>query len=797
MIPEPAREAAPAAGAAAACRHCGQPLPAGAAGEFCCTGCAAARQTIEGLGLDRFYDRFVLDPAMAPLKPAADATLDATAYAEAIEGGRSRVHLMVDGLHCAACVWLIEGTLARDPRVLRARVNMTTRRLVVEWRGPPALADAVLAPLVRLGFTLAPYDPGRMADAAAQTERRLLQSMAVAGFAAANVMLLSVAVWSGLVGREAGGGMGVATRDLLHWISAAIALPAIAYAGLTFFEGAWRALRAGRSAMDVPIAVGVTLAAAASLYETIHSGTHAYFDSAVTLLFFLLIGRWLDQRARGRARSAAQHLLGLGARAVSLLRPDGTTERRVPEAVRPGDRVLVAAGERIGVDGRVAAGQSDVDTALVSGESVPVAVRPGSLVHAGTVNLTAPLTLVTTASGEGTLLAEIVRLMEAAEQGRARLVALADRVARIYAPVVHVAALATFLGWWLLLAAPWQTAMMHAVAVLIITCPCALGLAVPVVQVVTGGRLMRRGVLLKSATALERLAQVDTVVFDKTGTLTEGRPALLPDAGRSPADLEAAAGLAASSRHPLAQALVAAVGRPVAAAADVVEHPSRGLSWAGPAGEWRLGSRAFCGVGEAVLETDPELFLVRPGRAPVRFAFRDALRPDAANTVRRLRERGLAVRLLSGDRAPAVARAAAEAGIGEWQSGLDPAGKVAALAALAAAGQRVLMVGDGLNDAPALAAAHVSMAPAAAADVSQSAADLVFQGGRLAPVADALDAAATAGVRIRENLVLAIGYNALAVPLAVLGHVTPLVAAVAMSSSSILVIGNALRRGRR
>ncbi|MGE0725074.1 MAG: heavy metal translocating P-type ATPase, partial [Alphaproteobacteria bacterium] len=505
--------------------------------------------------------------------------------------------------------------------------------------------------------------------------------------------------------------------------------------------------------------------------------------------------RYLDHRARGRARAAATHLLAVAARSIGLLGADGSVRRMPADRARPGDRVLVAAGERIGVDGRIATGRSDVDTSLVTGESVPARVAPGDAVFAGTVNLTAPLTVTVGATADRTLLAEIVRLMEAAEHGRARLVALADRVARRYAPVVHTLALATFLGWVLLAGAPWQTALVHAVAVLIITCPCALGLAVPVVQVVASGRLLRAGVLLKSATALERLATVDTVVLDKTGTLTLGRPTLVDDPARAPGDLEDAARLAAASRHPLAQALLAALARPVAAAEGVVEHPGRGLSRCGPEGEWRLGSRAFCGAAAAE-STESELFLARPGRTPVRFAFADALRPDAAAVVATLQADGMRVVLLSGDRAPAVARIAAAAGIGEWFAGIDPAGKVAFLADLAAAGRRALMVGDGLNDAPALAAAHVSMSPATAADVSQTAADVVFQGTALAPVAAVLALARAAGRRVRENLALAIVYNLGAVPLAALGFVTPLLAAVAMSSSSILVIVNALRLAR-
>ncbi|WP_123695396.1 copper-translocating P-type ATPase [Allostella humosa] len=754
---------------------------------FCCTGCAAARATVEALGLDRFYERFVSDAGLRALRPDPAAQPEAAPFARDRGDGTATAHLMVDGLHCAACIWLIEAVLARDPRVVHARVNMTTRRLVVQWRGAPDLADAVLAPVARLGFALAPFDPARLADAGALEERRLLRALAVAGFAAGNVMLLSVAVWSGH-----DGGMGTATRDLMHWISAAIAMPAVLYAGRPYFEGAWRALSAGRTSMDVPIALGVTLATAMSLFETIRSGPYAYFDSAITLLFFLLIGRYLDHRARGRAREAAAHLLALRIQAATVLGADGTAERVPLDRIHTGDSVLVAAGERIAVDGIVQAGRSEVDTALVTGESVPAPAAPGTAVFAGTVNLSAPLTIRVKAIGEGTLLSEIVRLMEAAEHGRGRMVALADRVARRYAPVVHLAALATFLGWSLGMGVPWQQALLYAVAVLIVTCPCALGLAVPVVQIVASGGLMRRGVLLKSATALERLAAVDTVVLDKTGTLTLGRPSLIPDGARDPDDLVAAAGLAAASRHPLAQALINALGRPVAAADDVVEHPGQGLSWSAPEGEWRLGSRAFCGVAGNEGDT-PELFLARPGRAPVHFAFTDMLRPDAAATVGRLHRAGLRVLVLSGDRPAAVARAAAAAGIGEWQAATDPAAKVAFLEGLARAGRRVLMVGDGLNDAPALAAASVSMSPAAAADVSQAAADVVFQGWALAPVADTLQVARAAAARARENLVLAGLYNLCAVPLAVLGQVTPLVAAIAMSTSSIIVIANAMR----
>ncbi|MBX9633831.1 MAG: cadmium-translocating P-type ATPase, partial [Magnetospirillum sp.] len=560
-----------------------------------------------------------------------------------------------------------------------------------------------------------------------------------------------------------------------------------------FARSAFAALRAGRTNMDVPITLGVTLASAMSLAETMRSGEYAYFDSAITLLFFLLIGRYLDSRARGRARSAAEHLLTLDAVAVTVLEDDGTQRLLPPTKVSAGACVLVATGERIGVDGLIIDGVSDIDTSLISGESVPVAVAPGARVFAGTINLSAPLRLTVAAVGERTLLAEIVRMMEVAEQGRARYVALADRVARWYAPVVHVAALGTFLGWTFAMGAAWQQALLNAVAVLIITCPCALALAVPVVQVIASGRLLRQGVLLKSATALERFAEIDTVVFDKTGTLTLGKAELIAD-GWTPEQLAVAASLAAASRHPLARALAAAAPG-IRVADDVREEPGRGMI----CGTIRLGSRAWIGIAEDEQAQGPELWLDRPGQSPVRFAFADEPRSDAAEVVAALKRRGLTVELLSGDRESTVRQIADRLGIQTWHAGRTPAEKVARLEQLKAEGHKVLMVGDGLNDAPALAAAHVSVSPSTAVDVSQTTADVVFQGTRLTPVLEVLSVAVNSRRLVQQNFGLALGYNVFTVPLAVAGYVTPLIAAIAMSTSSLVVIGNALRlsRGRK
>jgi Cu2+-exporting ATPase len=458
-------------------------------------------------------------------------------------------------------------------------------------------------------------------------------------------------------------------------------------------------------------------------------------------------------------------------------------------------RVLVAAGERIAVDGHVAEGASDLDTSLITGETTPRAAGEGTRVFSGTMNLSAPLTLRVAAVGEDTLLAEIVRLMEAAEQRRARYVALADRVSRLYAPLVHLLALGAFIGWVTLGGLAWQPALLIAVAVLIVTCPCALGLAVPAVQVIASGRLMKRGILLKSGTALERLSNVDTVVFDKTGTLTEGRPTLRDD-GVDPADLRAAARLAGASKHPLARA-VAKAAPDVPVAEGVREEPGCGLALATADGEIRLGKRAWCGDDGAPEADGPELWLARPGRDPVRFAVDDPLRADAVEVVRDLQAQGREVMLMSGDQPATVRRVADALGLADWTAQATPQDKAERLARLTGAGKRVLMVGDGLNDAPALAAATVSVSPSSAVDISQTAADAVFQGDRLAPVLDLLDTARRSGRLVTQNFGLAIGYNALAVPLAVAGLVTPLVAAVCMSGSSLLVTGNALRLALR
>ncbi|WP_349359870.1 heavy metal translocating P-type ATPase [Stappia sp.] len=707
--------------------------------------------------------------------------------------GRAHMDLAVEGVTCAACMVEIERGLGAQPGVETARLNLTSHRLAVDWSPEETSADRIVETLDRLGYRAHPFDPAQVRERADAAGRELLRALAVSGFAMMNIMLLSVSVWSGNATT-----ITPETRDFFHWISALIALPAAAYAGRPFVRSAVTALAARRLNMDVPIVIGVSLALFLSVMQTLQSAHHAYFESAVMLLFFLLIGRYLDHTMRRRTRSFAENIAALKAETAVIQRPDGTL-REVPlSKVEPGQIIYVRAGERVPLDGRVESGHSEIDQSLVTGETALAEVGAGDAVYAGTLNASANLTVrVTTASG-GTLLDEVTRLLDTAAQAKSRYVQLADRAAAMYSPLVHLAALLTFLGWWLT-GYGWQPSLVIAISVLIITCPCALGLAVPAVQVVTSGLLFRAGVLLHSGDAVERLAAADTIVFDKTGTLTLAVPELCA-AEAVPAEVLALAGrLALSSRHPLATALARASGaeRPLD---DAREAAGSGVEAELDGRTLRLGSAAFCGLdaetaARAVADhPGASLIVFRDGdAAPVPFLIEQKLRADAVEAVAALKARGYRLAILSGDRRAPVAAIAERLGIDDWQSELSPKDKIARLDALAREGAKVLMVGDGLNDAPSLAAAHVSLSPVTAVHVAQAAADAVFLGDRLAPVVTALAVSRRAHAAMKQNLWISTLYNFIAVPIAVAGYVTPLLAAVAMSSSSVIVTLNALR----
>jgi P-type Cu2+ transporter len=676
------------------------------------------------------------------------------------------------------CLQKIETALDKLEGVSEARANLSARRVSVIWRGdePPPMIPALDA----IGYAAHLFDAAD--DRTDPVLSNLLRSLAVAGFAASNIMLLSVSVWSGA---EA------ATRDLFHWISALIALPALAYSGQVFFRSAFRALRLGHTNMDVPISIGVLLAFGMSLYETVQHGDHAYFDAAVSLLFFLLIGRTLDHVMRERARQAVNGLARLSARGALVLKADGTQTYLSVDEIEPDMTILLAAGERVPVDGRVLKGRSELDRSLVSGESAPQPASEGTELQAGILNLTGPLTIVVTAAAKDSFLAEMMAMMEAAESARSSYRPIADRAARLYAPVVHATAFLTFLGW-MTVSGDAHRAITIAIAVLIITCPCALGLAVPMVHVVAARRLFELGIMIRDGGALERLATIDTVMFDKTGTLTSGRPQLTVEGDADRAALALAAAIANHSRHPYSQAL-ATLGTASAPIVldEITEHAGAGLEARAGRTIYRLGRPDWATTNN----TNATVVLSKDGRCIATFDLADRLRAGASEAIAELKAANLQLKILSGDSAARVDAIASRLDL-SGTAAARPADKVSAIEALKEAGHTVLMVGDGLNDAPALRAADVSMAPSSAADIGRNAADLVFLRENLLAVPQAIVVARKAARLVRQNFALAVAYNLVAIPLGVLGEVTPLVAAIAMSLSSVIVVANALRLGR-
>jgi Cu2+-exporting ATPase len=710
--------------------------------------------------------------------PACAAAPSAERLAELAQPTHARLMLSLPGAHCAACMSTVENGLQALPGVQSARVNLTLRRVSVDANAD-VTAESLIPVLAGLGYEAHELDAGLLSATATDKQGRdLLMRLGVAGFAMMNVMLLSVAVWSGA---------GDATRDLFHWISAAIALPTVVFAGQPFFKSAWASLRVGRLGMDVPISLALVLASGISLFETMYSGHHAYFDAAVMLTFFLLAGRYLDHRTRAVARSAAEELAALEVpRATRVV--NGVEEVVSISALAVGDIVRVRPGGRMPVDGMVTHGASEVDRSLLTGESLPAQAGIGTLVAAGEINLTGPLMVRVTAAGRDSSLHRMADLVAVAESAKTKYTSLAERAARAYSPLVHILSFGAF-GYWM-----WATggdlrfAVNISAAVLIITCPCALGLAVPAVVTAASGRLFRKGLLIKDGTALERLAEVDHVVFDKTGTLTLGTPKPM-NLDALPRDaLAVAVALAQGSSHPLAVALAGVDGVPVMID-EIHEVPGYGIEGRIDGRLVRLGRAEWVGAAPAA---QTATYLSVNGETHA-ILFADKLRPGAEAAVAAMKAAGLRLTLLSGDSDAPVAELAARLGINDWHAGKLPVEKANFVKGLQDQGAHVLMIGDGLNDTAALVQAHVSISPASALDAARTASDIVLLGQDMAPVADALRIAKQATRRIRENFGLSAAYNVVAVPLALVGLATPLLAAAAMSLSSITVSLNALR----
>jgi len=688
----------------------------------------------------------------------------------------------VKDMHCAGCISALEHALGALPEVSSARVNLTHRRIRIEASAGTD-AGRLARCIEETGYTPIQLDADSVRFVAANPQSQsLMTRLGVAGFGFANVMIYSVVVWSGAEGT---------TRELMHWLSAFVALPIIVYSSRPFFSNALKALRVLRLNMDVPISLAIILAAGHSLFETALGGRHAYFEAALALLFFLLAGRYLDLQTRMRARSAAAQLSAIEPDSVTTLTAGREVERPLAEIAR-GATIIVRSGDRIPLDGTILSGSGDLDNSFLTGESRPEPVREGNRVVAGQFIHTGRLEVEVTRTSTNSSLRRLVRMVELAESAKNRYTTLADRAAGIYAPAVHLLALFGFIGW-ITTTGDVRLALNVAVAVLIITCPCALGLAVPAVSAAATGRFFRSNMLINDPEALETLAHVRRAVLDKTGTLTLGIPILDATCPTDPEALAVAGALAASSRHPYARALhdhVIATGTERALIHTIREVPGSGIIGIWNDREVRLGRADWVGV----TETGHSATWLRLG--PDRcheFRFVDRVRPGTRDCITGLQSLGVEIILMSGDAEPAVRALADSLGIDQWHATAHPEDKMTMIGTLAQQDGMTLMVGDGINDAAAMAQADISIAPSSALDVTRVAASIVLVGDDLGRIPEGIRLARLARRRVLENFTIAGGYNAVAVPLALAGLATPLAAAIAMSTSSIAVTLNSMR----
>lgn len=701
---------------------------------------------------------------------------------------KHRINLIVEGIHCGSCVWLIENTLRKQENVLNARLNMSTRRLVIEWQGDKKQIKKLIDIIEKLGYKLIPYDELVSEQDRKDKEHFLLKCIAVSGFASMSIMMISLGVWAGNLDES----LGPYVRELMHWLSTIIAIPAIIYSGIPFYKSAWRAIMARRSNMDVPISIAIIVSTLISLQQIFLQGAYTYYDAAVSLVFFLLIGRYLDIRARNKASERAHNIILSQVRSVTLCVGDKLKLVDLKKA-KEGDIAFVAVGEKIPVDGILIEGESEVDNSLITGETIPNKIRVGDSVNAGTINLINPIRIRITKLGDNTVLAEMIKLMEIAEQGKAKYVKIADKVSSFYTPIVLTLSTITF-AVWMYFGEEFNTALLYAVSVLIITCPCALGLAVPVVQVIASSKLMAKGILIKSADALEKLSEIDLVVFDKTGTLTLGKPQWINKSDFTPAEIKIISSIASHSKHPLSQAVYD--NSIPQLKLRIEEVRGMGLEALNGTRKYKLGNRKFCEVDHEVLDDKIEMWFRQSKKEAKRLILEDRVKEDAGELVNWLKSIKMQPIMLSGDRRYVVSQIAAKLSIVSYKAEVRPVDKYHYLEDLSKQGHKVLMVGDGLNDSAALKAAHVSISPASAIDIAQTNSDIVIQGNKLWPVKESYLVAKFANKLVKQNFALSLFYNLVTIPIAMAGLATPILAAIIMSLSSIMVVGNSLRLNR-
>ncbi|HEY0635278.1 MAG TPA: heavy metal translocating P-type ATPase [Gammaproteobacteria bacterium] len=800
------------------CFHCGQPVPdqekfeeliEGQSRPFCCIGCKAVCKAIFDAGLQGFYQRTpegtLLAPPPEPPKDIGIYDIDEVQSEFVDELGDERdIHLLVEGIHCAACIWLIEHTLGQLPGVLSASVNLSARRVQLRWDNRQIKLSAILRRLAAVGYAAVPFDPEAAEGTLKRQNRSLLFRMAFAGFAMMNLMWVSIALYTGADQGE--------FRGLFEWIGFGLATPTLLYSGWPFLRGAWSSLRQRHATMDLPIAIGASVTYLYSSYVLLFHPPQGgvYFDTVVNFIFVILIGRHLESLSKRHAVSATQRLVDLQPRVATVL-IDGEERISPIRSVKNGDRVLVKPGDRIPVDGEVLEGRSSVDEAMLSGESAPAAKGVGDRVSAGTINLEGALTLSVEGTLKNTALGRIIRLVEDAQASKPPIQCTTDRIVPWFVTATLGLAALTFLYW---MQTDFELALMAATAVMIITCPCAAGLSVPMAVAVASGEGARHGIMIKNGTVLEVLADINHFVFDKTGTLTEGKMRVEAIHSQDIDELELLALCASAERyseHTIATAIrQAANERQVSQRYPAVEEFTNvpGLGIAAHVAERRvlLGSEQWLRQN-GVVDGSPFsaethrfeeqgvtcIHVAVDGRQVGLIALADQLRPDALGTIQRLRDSGIRLTLLSGDRRRVAEAVAERLGGMEVIAEVLPDDKDRVIVELQHRGAKVAMVGDGVNDAPALIRADVGISLGSGTDVSTESADIVLMSNELEKIHLAAMLSRRTLRTIRQNLGLSFAYNVVMIPLAMAAFITPLFAAIAMPFSSLAVIGNAAR----
>ncbi|MCF5467068.1 heavy metal translocating P-type ATPase [Pseudomonas syringae] len=792
------------------CHHCALPVPPGSrfttpvlgeTRELCCPGCQAVAEAIVSAGLEDYYrhrSQASANPQSLPTQLLEELQLydrpDAQAPFVHHEGTVSQTTLLVEGISCAACGWLIEQRLGRLPGVVEARLNLSSHRLQVRWHTEQLLFSHLLNELHIIGYVAHPWQADRAAERLAHDNKLALRQLGVAGLLWFQAMMATMATWP-----EFNIDLSPQLHIILRWVALFLTTPIVFYSCAPFFRGALRDLRSRHLTMDVSVSVAIGAAYVAGIWTTITGTGELYLDAVGMFALFLLSGRYLERRARERTAAATAQLVNLLPASCLRLNEEGQTERIMLSELCLADRVLVQPGAVIPADGNILEGQSSVDESLLTGEYLPQARGVGDAVTAGTLNVEGPLTVRVSALGEATQLSAIVRLLERAQSEKPRLAQIADRAAQAFLLFSLIAAAVIGVVWWQIDA---SRAFWIVLAMLVATCPCALSLATPTALTAATGTLHRLGLLLTRGHVLEGLNRIDTVIFDKTGTLTEGRLVLRSILPLSELSADECLGLAAAlenrSEHPIARAF----GQAPQAAEDVYSQPGLGLEGCVGARRLRIGQPAFvCALSNTEMPPMPEeagqWLLLGDAKGPLAWlVLDDRLREDAALLLQACKARGWKTLMLSGDSSPMVASVAAALGIDESRGSMRPDDKLAVLHHLQAQGRRVLMIGDGVNDVPIMAAADISVAMGSATDLAKTSADAVLLCNRLAVLIEALNLARRTRRIIIENLVWAGLYNGLMLPFAALGWVTPIWAAIGMSASSLIVVLNALRLSR-